>query len=296
MATIATGPAGFRLRLARAVIHLLWSLVALSGVSLLAAGHGPVFGLATPTNPRGGFSFDFSTMGRTGEARNASMMRLGLGYGVTEDLKLTVSVPTMFTTTPLVPAVVSPLLPMSGDVEILGTWRFSRRDTGVGSRLETALIGGVALPTVRDTSGFLQNVRSGVGQVFGGVSGLASRSDYFWAGALYHRYNHREGDHRPDVLTYSLAYAHRPSAWRTDKGWDWRIFGEMTGERASVAQQSSQTAAGSDGHQIFLGPTTLGVFRNYAVSGGVQFPIYRAVSSVYATERFRWSVNFAYFF
>jgi hypothetical protein len=38
------------------------------------------------------------------------------------------------------------------------------------------------------------------------------------------------------------------------------------------------------------------VYKNYAVSAGIQFPVYRAVSPVYARERFRWSVNVAYFF
>jgi hypothetical protein len=36
-----------------------------------ASGHGPVFGLATPTNPRGGWSLDFNLMGRAG-ARDAN--------------------------------------------------------------------------------------------------------------------------------------------------------------------------------------------------------------------------------
>ena len=34
---------------------------------LRASGHGPVFGLATPTNPKGGWSLDFNLMGRAGD-------------------------------------------------------------------------------------------------------------------------------------------------------------------------------------------------------------------------------------
>jgi hypothetical protein len=36
------------------------------GPYLFAADHGPVFGLATPTNPQGGWSFDLGVNGRGG--------------------------------------------------------------------------------------------------------------------------------------------------------------------------------------------------------------------------------------
>lgn len=44
------------------------------------AGHGPVFGLSTPTNPAGGFSLDTSLMGRYGEGAG-TMFRATLGLG-----------------------------------------------------------------------------------------------------------------------------------------------------------------------------------------------------------------------
>jgi hypothetical protein len=56
------------------------------------------------------------------------------------------------------------------------------------------------------------------------------------------------------------------------------------------------TLPGTDSNQLFLGPTTLGVYKNYAVSAGIQFPVYRAVNPIYGRERVRWSVNVAYFF
>ena len=60
---------------------------------VLGSGHGPVFGLATPTNPKGGFSADLTLMGRAGQGRNGSMLRGSLGYGVTENFKLSISAP-----------------------------------------------------------------------------------------------------------------------------------------------------------------------------------------------------------
>src|SRR5215212_3868911 len=93
-----------------------------------ASGHGPVFGLATPTNPKGGWSFDTSMMGRAGDGYGA-MMRASLGYGVTENFKLAVSAPVVFKAEPFPSARTSAVTPMGGDFEGLAIWRLNRQDT-----------------------------------------------------------------------------------------------------------------------------------------------------------------------
>src|SRR4051794_17440311 len=159
-----------------------------------ASGHGPVFGLATPTNPKGGFSVDLGTMGRVGTGTDGVMLRGALGYGITENLKVSVSAPVIFATEALQPARMSGVSPMGGDFEGLLTWRFHRSDTGVGSRIESALIGGVVLPGPQDMAGPLRNLKSRAGGVIGAVTGIASRSNYFWAGMTYQRYAESSGD------------------------------------------------------------------------------------------------------
>jgi hypothetical protein len=260
-----------------------------------ASGHGPVFGLATPTNPEGGFSFDTSFMARDGDGAGA-MFRATLGYGVTENLKISVSAPIVFDAEPFSPARVAPFTPMGGDFEGLVIWRFHRQDTGVGSRFETAAIGGLLVPGPQDAGGVLKGLHSGPGAIAGIVSGIASRSHYAWAGVTYQRYAESDRDRRPDLLFYSLAYAYRPPSWRTDTGWDWRIFGELTGEKAGTIERAGLMLPGSNSHQIFVGPTTLGVYRNYAVSAGIQFAVFRDVGPVYPRERMRIVINFSYFF
>lgn len=262
---------------------------------LAGSGHGPVFGLATPTNPQGGWSLDFNLMGRGGGGSGV-MFRPTLGYGITENLKVAVSAPVSFKAEPFYPSRMSAFTSMSGDFEGTAIWRFHRRDTGVGSRFESAAIGGLLVPGPQDAGGPLKNVKSGPGALIGGVSGMASRSHYAWAGATYQRYSANDGDQRPDLLFYTLAYAYRPRSWRTDTGWDWRIFGEMTGERSGEIKRAGLRLQGTDTHQVFVGPTTLGVYKNYAVSAGIQFPVYRESSRIYSRERFRFALNFAYFF
>lgn len=262
---------------------------------LAASGHGPVFGLATPTNPKGGWSLDFNLMGRGG-AGSGVMFRPALGYGITENLKIAVSAPVSFRAEPFPPSRMSAFTSMSGDFEGIGIWRFHRQDTGIGSRFESAAIGGVLLPSPQNAGGPLKGLKSGVGALVGGVTGVASRSHYSWGGATYQRYSPSDGDRRPDLLFYTFAYAYRPPSWRTDTGWDWRIFGEMTGERSGNIQRAGPELRGTDSHQVFLGPTTLGVYKNIAVSAGVQFPVYRASSPIFPRERVRFALNFAYFF
>src|SRR5437899_68682 len=86
---------------------------------IYAAGHGPVFGLATPTNPAGGWSLDLSQMFRYSPDGTGAMMRAELGYGITENVKLAVSAPAVFAAEPLPPARVSAFTPMGGDFEAL---------------------------------------------------------------------------------------------------------------------------------------------------------------------------------
>ena len=65
---------------------------------LHAADHGPVFGFATPTNPKGGWSFDLGVNGRSGTASN---LEAEFTYGLTQNLKLAVSGPIVFQPDPI---------------------------------------------------------------------------------------------------------------------------------------------------------------------------------------------------
>jgi hypothetical protein len=131
--------------------------------------------------------------------------------------------------------------------------------------------------------------------MLGAVTGTASRSHYLWLGATYTKFFEHNGDRRPDVLDYSLVYGYRPPKWRKppDK-WDWRLFGELVGERSERFLQANSTVDGTQAHQVFIGPSALGIYRNYTVSFGAQVPIYQDVGSIFPKERVRFAVNFSY--
>jgi hypothetical protein len=261
-----------------------------------SADHGPVFGLATPTNPQGGWSFDLGMNGREGTGGLSSALEAALSYGLTADLKFSVSGPVVIQPDPYARSSVTTNTPVSGDFSALTWWRFQRKDFA-GKRVESTAVAGVLLPGPQQEAGVYKGLNSGPGYLVGAVTGIASRSQYVWIGATYQRYAESKGDCRPGLLTYTAVYGYRPLAWRTDyPRWDWRIFGEMTGERAGTLQRQDFDVPGSQAQQIFLGPSVLGVYRAIGIEAGMQFPVYRDVGPLYPRERYRFALNLAYFF
>jgi hypothetical protein len=261
-----------------------------------AADHGPVFGLATPTNPKGGCSFDLGVNGRGGEGGSTSTLEAELSCGLTENLKLGFSAPVVIQADPYARSSVTTNTPVSGDFSGTAWWRFQRKDFA-GKRIESTAFGGVLVPGPQQEAGLYRGLHSGPGYMLGGVTGVASRSHYVWAGASYQRYGESKGDRRPDLLTYTAVYGYRPLSWRTDyPRWDWRVFGEFTGERTGALQRNNLEAPGSRAQQLFLGPSVLGVYRAIGIEAGMQFPVYRDTGPLYPRERYRFAVNFAYFF
>jgi len=261
-----------------------------------AADHGPVFGLATPTNPQGGWSFDLGVNGRGGMGGTASTLEAELSYGLTPDLKLSISAPFVFQADPYARSSVTANTPISGDFSGLAWWRFHKKEFA-GKRIESTAVAGVLVPGSQQQSGLYRGLNSGPGYLVGAVTGIASRSQYVWVGTSYQRYAESKGDRRPDLLTYTAVYGYRPFSWRTDyPRWDWRVFGEFTGERTGMLQRQDLEVPGTGAYQMFLGPSLLGVYRAIGIEAGMQFPVYRDTGPLYPRERYRFALNFAYFF
>lgn len=102
---------------------------------LLAQGHGPIFGLSTPTLGRGAWSLDLAAMSRVLDEQQAAMLRPMLSYGVHEDLQLSASLPMpIYATQGLAPQRVATRMPAVPDVEFTLGWRFQRRRSRGGRR------------------------------------------------------------------------------------------------------------------------------------------------------------------
>jgi hypothetical protein len=264
-------------------LALLVLLVSLPATAAFASGHGPVFGTATPTLGRGGWSLDQAWTIRTGEEdQRQQMLKTMLSFGVTENIQLSGSVPLVMGDANLAPARMMSAMSNDREFEGLLAYRFQRRTVGIGGRQEsTFYIGGTAP---------FESRRNGIGvgpSIEGGIStGYASRAHYVWVGGALQHYAERGGDRVSDSRLVTAVYGYRPPALRTEAGKpDLRFFVEMTAEDR-----------GSGARTVFVGPTSLLLHKAIAIEGGVLFPAYQRIDSASSRERMRIAVNVAYFF
>lgn len=257
-----------------------------------ASDHGPVFGYATPVNSQGEFSFDSGVFGRHGSAGTQFSTGSQIGYGLTPHLTFTAFAPATFSSGSLPETRI-----FSGSEWSAGaSWRFFHSVTQVGKRLEATGSLGVVTPGPQPDSGILKNLHRVPGIASTVATGVASRSHYFWAGAGYTWFPEADSTKRPDTVSWSMVYGYRPARLRRGYDqWDYRGLLEFTGEHTSPVRLQGAEVPNSTSTSLWLGPSVLAIFKNVAIEGGVQAPVFRDVSdSVYGRESVRFAVNFSY--
>jgi hypothetical protein len=259
-----------------------------------ASGHGPVFGAATPTLGKGGWSFDQAWMGQSmDEGDTSALLRSMISVGITEKLQLSGSLPIAIGEGSATPSGRM-MATMSGnrDFESILGWRFQTRPVGEGARLESTVYIGGLLPFDSTRAG----IRTSPAGLVSIASGYASRSHYFWAGATHVHHAERADDRLGPVTSLTLVYGYRPPAWRKDYPKpDVRFFVEATGDITGTSTRGGR-ALDTGGRVALVGPTLLLLYKAYALEGGVLFPVYQRNRSMQPDERFRFGVNFTYFF
>jgi hypothetical protein len=267
--------------------------VVISGRSAIASGHGPVFGAATPTLGRGGWSVDQAWTLRAGdEDERQQMLKTMLSFGVTENLQVSGSFPLAMSDGRLAPARMMSAMSSDRELEGLVAYRFQRRPIGIGGRRESTLYLGGTAPLESRRGGI------GVGPSFeaGASTGYASRAHYVWVGGGVQHFFERGGDQFGQSRLLTVVYGYRPPVLRTEVGKpDLRFFVEATAENRSAARVSGIESAGS-ANAIFIGPTSLLLYKAIGLEAGVLFPAYQTVSDGSVKERLRIAVNVAYFF
>ena len=264
-----------------------------SAVPALASGHGPVFGAATPTLGRGGWSVDQAWTLRAGDDdERQQMLKTMLSFGVTENLQISGSFPLAMGDGRLAPARMMSAMSSDREFEGLVAYRFQRRPVGIGGRQESTLYAGATGP--------LESRRRGIGVgpsvEAGGATGYASRAHYVWVGGGVQHFFDQSGDRFSDSRLVTVVYGYRPEALRTEAGTpDLRFFVEATAEDRS-APTAGGVETGGGARTIFVGPTSLLLHKAFALEAGVLFPVYQRVDSASVKERMRVAVNLAYFF
>ena len=221
-------------------------------------------------------------------------LRSMISVGITERVQLSTSVPV-----PITAGTEPPMGRMTAtmsdapNIEAIGGWRFQTRPAGHGARLESTLYVGGSVPTVSERGG----IKSSPAVSIAGAAGYASRIHYVWVGGGYEKRFSRDGDAWGDVGYYSIVYGYRPPALRLDYPKpDLRFFVEAQGEVNGHARSAGVSTENSGGHILLVGPTTLLLYKQYGLSGGVLFPIDQRTNGIQPREHFRVVVNATYFF
>jgi hypothetical protein len=274
-------------------MRLVLVAVLAAAAPVRASGHGPVFGAATPTLGRGGWSLDQAWTLRAGDDdQRQQMLKTMLSFGVTENLQIAGSLPLAMSDGRLAPARMMSAMSSDREFEAVTAYRFQTRTVGIGGRQESTFSVGATAPLERQRNG----TKAG-GSVEGGIAtGYASRAHYVWVGGSVQHYLERGGDQLGDSRLVTAVYGYRPPALRTEAGKpDLRFFVEVTAEDRGAARTSGvETAAGA--RTVFIGPTTLLLHKAIGLEAGVLFPAYQRVDSTAVKEHLRVAVNLAYFF
>ncbi len=257
-----------------------------------AADHGPVFSYATPVNSARELTFDSGIFGRSGTAGTQLSTGSGFGYGLTPHITLSAFLPASFGGGALPESRIFP----GSEWTAGASWRFLHSVTSVGKRLESTASLSAVVPGPQYDSGVLHHLHRAPGLQGTLATGLASRSQYLWLGAGYTRFLSASGDVRPDTVSWSAVYGYRPQRLRRSaEQWDYRGFAEFTGEHTGDVREQGRVLTGSSTSTLWLGPSILAIYKEIAISGGVQAPIYRdAASALYGPERLRFALNFSY--
>jgi hypothetical protein len=233
-------------------------------------------------------------MGRSSDDALEQSLRSMITYGITEHVQVSTSLPV-----PLSAGSGPPTgrmtASMSDAPSLEGTigWRFQTRPVGEGARLETTVYAGGSLPLVHDRDG----VPSGPGGNLAIASGYASRVHYFWAGAGYEAHAQRNGGAWGNVAYYSVVYGYRPAPLRLDYPKpDLRFFVEATGEQNGNARRAGLIDPNTGGRVLLVGPTTLLLYKQYGLEGGVLLPVYQQQNGTQPREHYRIVINASYFF
>ncbi|HEX6509559.1 MAG TPA: hypothetical protein VF221_18175 [Chloroflexota bacterium] len=272
-------------------LMLLAGALALPGIAV-AADHGPVFGYATPVNSQGELSLDSDIFGRSGSLGTQFSTGSLMGYGIAPHLTVSAFLPATFSSGSLSESRMT----AGGEWYAGASWRFLHSVTTVGKRIESTASLGLVVPGPQQDSGILGTLHRAPGVAGSVATGFASRSQYLWAGFGYTRFAESSHDRRPDTLSWSGVYGYRPAKLRRGYDqWDYRGFAEFTGEHTGSVTAKGLVLPASSTTTLWLGPTVLAIFKDVAISGGLQAPVFRDSSaSLYGREHVRFAVNFSY--
>ena len=242
-----------------------------------ANGHGPVFGAATPTLGRGGWSIDQAYTFRGGQGddpHSQQMFKTMVSFGITETLQISGSIP-LAMGDGLGPSRMMSAMSSEREFEGLLAYRFQRRRlaSAVARNRRCMLAAPCRWKTHEQAFPLAPSV------VVQAATGYASRAHYAWVGGGVQHFFEHDGGQQGASRFLTSVYGYRPPPFRVEPGKpDLRFFVEMTAEdrtrrRARRYRHERRRPHGVRRSNVLL------VYKAIAVEGGVLFPVYQGTST-----------------
>ncbi len=241
-----------------------------------AYAHEPIFGLGPHTIFQGGvgieLEFEHERKTDPDERERVQALHLEILYGWTDNLAVTLAVPAFLGQT-FEEAQLRQSSSGLGDVTVRVKYRFWRRDLP-GIQDSAAVLFGIKFPT--GSASVEPRLGSGSTDFLIGLAAARESRRWYYFGDVRFRYNTtgQGGRRAGSVLALDVAGGIRP--WLTEY-WqpDLVVLLEINFVQQWPSRVRGQSISGPLRRTVWLAPGVFFTYRNVAVKGGVQIPIWR---------------------
>ena len=244
-----------------------------------AAAHGPIFSPGPETLYKNGIEFQIGYFRSKNAADSEYELAMGLGYGINQDWEISMEMPYLN-----VDEGGSKNNGV-GDVQLETKYRFWRHNSFGKQDSVTGFITAV-LDTAKTTPS--PSLSSGANDFITGLAyGQESLIWQRWASFRY-RYN---GKSNSDIERGNQVFADASIGWRSEppqyyeSDTLWMV--ELNAEHTQNSRKNNISLVNTGGTELFISPGIIWAYRNIALKGGVQLPIYRNLNGTQKKTDYR---------
>ncbi len=259
-----------------------------------AFAHEPIFGLGPHVIYKGGVGIEVEIDGERSSGNQKTERELAIDteiiYGITPDIAATLVIPGILDKVEKTETEDQSSAGF-GDLSLRLKYRFWRRDSP-GTQDSAAIILGGKFPTGDEDD----KPKLGSGStdfLFGLAAGRESRRWYYFGDFRYRLNTQADQFKAGDKIFADAAIGIRP--WLTEYlEPDWVFLVELNWETQQRNELFGQDVFNSGGDLFFVSPAFFFTYRNWAVKGGVQVPVYQNLygSQPEVDYRFAFGVEF----
>ena len=237
--------------------------------------HEPIFGLGPHVIYKGGVGVEVEIDGERSSGNQKTDEELAIDteiiYGITSDLAATLVIPGILYKVEKT-ATADQASSGFGDVSFRLKYRFWRRDSP-GTQDSAAIILGGKFPTGDENE--RPKLGSGSTDFLFGLAAARESRRWYYFGDFRYRLNTQDDQFKAgDKIFADVAIGIRP--WLTEYlEPDWVFLVEMNWETQQRNELFEKDVSDSGGNLLFVSPGFFLTYRNWAIKGGVQVPVYQ---------------------